>query len=376
MYKQCKKLMYKECLALASIVALLCASTASAQDAPAPVLEVDAGEAAAAQAASGGAAEGLMPDEIEATAENAVVGWDKHLSIGGSGSLGTSNNVVGQQNGLSTLVGVQLDGGMNYLMGQHEWRNSLVISEAAARTPIIDQFVKSNDVVYLESLYLYKLKNIDWIGPFIRAEATTALFPGYDVRPQSVWHITDRDGNLVTSPKVGTSLKLSSAFLPLALKQTVGAFFKMPSSTKEFTLEGKVGFSAMEIFADGQRAVNDDSATANVIEILELDNVIQMGPAISIDTRGELQGGALSWFAGVEAMTPIYSNDDTDRSMISLTNVLFNAGFAYKLNDWASLNYQLRALLQPQLVDQWQIQNNLMVSASYNLIKSQVEPTE
>jgi len=368
--------MYKRLLTFSSLCTLIFASVASAQDAPAPVLDADPGATAADQAATAGAPEGLMPDEIEATAENAVVGWDKHLSIGGSGSLGTSNNVVGQQNGLSTLVGVQLDGGLNYLMGQHEWRNSLVISEAAARTPIIDQFVKSNDVVYLESLYLYKLKSIDWIGPFVRAEVTTALFPGYDVRPQTVWHILDRDGVAVDSPKVGTSLKLSDAFLPLALKQTIGAFFRMPSSTKQFTLEGKVGFSAMEIFADGQRAVNDDSTTANVIEILELQNVIQMGPAVSIDTRGEMQGGRLNWFAGIEAMTPIYSNDDTGRSMISLTNVLFNAGFAYKLNDWASLNYQFRAMRQPQLVEMWQIQNNLMVSASYNLIKSKAVPTE
>ena len=36
---------------------------------------------------------------------------------------------------------------------------------------------------------------------------------------------------------------------------------------------------------------------------------------------------------------------------------------------WASLDYELRALLQPQIQEQWQVQNLVMLTFGYDLLK-------
>jgi hypothetical protein len=38
------------------------------------------------------------------------------------------------------------------------------------------------------------------------------------------------------------------------------------------------------------------------------------------------------------------------------------------LFEWASLDYELKIMRLPQLVDAWQIQNNLLLTFSYTLI--------
>jgi hypothetical protein len=67
---------------------------------------------------------------------------------------------------------------LTYLSKNHEWRNTLKISEAFTMTPTIDTFVKSNDSLTLDSAYLYHIGRVPWLGPFAQLKLDTALFPG------------------------------------------------------------------------------------------------------------------------------------------------------------------------------------------------------
>ena len=51
-----------------------------------------------------------------------------------------------------------------------------------------------------------------------------------------------------------------------------------------------------------------------------------------------------------------------NRGAMALTNVEIDATLSFKLVDWASLDYELKALRQPQLLDRFQVQNNLLLT--------------
>jgi hypothetical protein len=50
------------------------------------------------------------------------------------------------------------------------------------------------------------------------------------------------------------------------------------------------------------------------------------------------------------------------RSPVALTNVQLDAKVSFRLVEWASIDYQLRAIRQPQVVDVFQVQNTLLLT--------------
>ena len=69
-------------------------------------------------------------------------------------------------------------------------------------------------------------------------------------------------------------------------------------------------------------------------------------------------------------MLPVLNNDSSGRSAADLLNVSAYTDISFKLVSWASLDYKLRVLREPQLVDAWQVQNSLLLSFSYTLLAS------
>jgi hypothetical protein len=61
--------------------------------------------------------------------------------------------------------------------------------------------------------------------------------------------------------------------------------------------------------------------------------------------------------------------EDDDRSAFELTNMEFGASLSFKVFEWLSIDYVFRAIKQPQLLDEFQIQNNLLLTASYAFFK-------
>ena len=51
-----------------------------------------------------------------------------------------------------------------------------------------------------------------------------------------------------------------------------------------------------------------------------------------------------------------------DRSAFELTNISLLAQLSLKVVDWASLDYEFRAEREPQLLDEFQLTNHLLVT--------------
>ncbi len=306
----------------------------------------------------------------EATKDELKEGWDPALSLGASIALSSNSNVIGQVDGASWTVGLNVLGRLDYREGVHEWRNTGKLNEVFTRTPTIDEWVKTIDILNIESVYYYKFA--DNFGLYGLFSLDTSIFKGTDVQPGAVAYVNkDTGANITTADR----LKLTDAFQPLTLKESIGVFYR-PISTKTIEVDIRAGVGALQVFADGALAGADDAATAGVIELVELKSFNQIGGVLGATAVGEIEGGRINYSAHAELFFPFVTSDPvlesdgvTEKGLGDLISYDLGAKVSFKLFEWASLDYEFKALLQPQLLDEWQIQNNLLLTFSFSLIE-------
>lgn len=310
-----------------------------------------------------------LPEKVEAS-KLKDIGWDGKLSLGASASLSSSRKVVGQADGETYTVLLQINSGLDYIAGPHEWRNSLKVNEAFARTPQIDEFIKTADVLAIESIYLYKIKSMPWFGPFGRFQFNTSMFPTYDVRADAVTYL-DNASNLPTG-LANNRLRLAGPFEPINLQETIGVFAK-PLKRSDLDVEVKLGFMAKQTFVRGDNTfVVDDNKDTPEVEVKRLGNVIQGGPSLGVIVKGNVYAKKITWFVDAEAMIPVLNDkaDTDDRNAVELTNVAISAGLSVKVFSWMSLDYLFRLVREPQLVNSTQVQNNILLTFTYTVFKA------
>lgn len=311
----------------------------------------------------------IIPDKMLEEVHK-IEGWDFLLTPSASLAISDNRSVVGQAEGLTMTVGAKLAAGTFFRKKAHEWRTTLDVTELFSHTPSLEEFVKSTDIVKLESIYLFHL--LKWLGPFARVNLDSTLLEGFDIRPERVtYNITYLDGTSET--RSGFRLRLNDGFEPLTLKEAVG-FFAKPFEGKAFNLEGKLGFGGLHVFVNDGLTVKDDGGTPE-IEVMELEGFTQAGGVLDLAAFGEMYDKKLTYRVGAEIMLPFINDlqEGDDRGIGELTNIEFNATVSFKVLEWLSIDYVLRVVRLPQLLDEWQVQNNLLVTASYTVFKPKHE---
>ena len=341
---------------------------------PRPLRALAGGLALLAVAASPAAAlePTFVPDQEtidKAAKKKEDQGWKGRLRIGASLAFSNSSNVVGQQDGNTFTIGLALDAGLDYVLGAHDWRNSLTIAEALTSTPQIDAFVSTTDRLFFESLYSYKA--LPWLGPFGpfgpfgRFALDTKLLSGFDHRAAPVDYLIAGDD----IPKKGKKrLQLTSPFEPLTLKQSVGGFVR-PYDAEYARVDLRAGVGFREIFADGGLVVKDDDATPE-IEVGRLHDYQLIGAELAAYVQGEVYDKKIAYKVGGEVLFPFLDTAPSSKGkdFADTIDVELGAKISFRIVEWASVDYELKALRQPQLVEEWQIQNNLLLTIGYSLI--------
>ena len=311
------------------------------------------------------AKDGVYVKKPEALKKDGLVqGWNPYFTIGANISFGHNYQVVGQQNGQSWTLGGSIDTGVEYNGGPHQWLTNLAILATFNYGPPINEFVKSADSLVLHSEYYYRIPKVSWLGPYADFKLETSMFEGEDVRADSnnTWVM---DGQVIHK---GKRLKLTESFQPLTLKEVVGLFAR-PFSKKSFQWQFTAGIGSYQVFADGQKALDDDDSTP-VIEVKALHSYWQAGAEAGTEIKGIVLNDRLSYRVYANAMFPFaHTSDKQDRNIIELTNVEMGAKLSVQIFSWASLDYEFKAVRQPQLVDQFQIQNNLLLTFKYTPVK-------
>lgn len=317
------------------------------------------------------------PDVFDANVEKGAAdkkkdpGWEAYIDLGASLALSSVNNVVGKTDGISLTLSAAVSGGVNYIKGIHDWRNKLSISLAFTQSPALpDFFVKSTDKFDFDSVYYLRL--VDWVGPFARLGLSTQMLPGTDIRPGlTTFKVDDQ-------PSVSAiEFDLTDPFQPLTLKQSLGAFFR-PYTEKEAEIEFRAGVGAREVFADGQLTLADDDATADVIEVKSLTDSIIVGGELRAQIGGALEKGRVSYSAHAEFLLPFYDSvaDDRGLSFADSINYDFGAKLSFKLVEWASLDYEFSAIYQPQVVEEWQVTNTLLLTFGWGYRTSEADSAD
>jgi len=333
----------------------------------------------------------------ESTAEMSTgtdeTGWHPLLKASANFALGHTDGVPGTVDGLSMNFGYLINAGLGFLNDtkEHEWSNTLALQLSYSKTPVVDRLLKSLDTIDFKSSYLYHIKAVPWLGPFVSFRLTTPMLPGYDARATDTnilrlrndeeltpgqydaTALIDGDGNVVDAdnPRVSTmpanrQINLTGAFAPLTLKEAVG-LFAMPVNKPEAKLDIRVGLGAWETFVRDGYFIDDNADTADVLELRRLQDAVQIGPELGIGLTGTVRQ-IVTYGLNAQFMQPFYHNANTDLSGIELMNMEFGALVGIKVAEWLSVDYSFSAVKQPLLVDQWQIINGLLVSLTFNIV--------
>jgi hypothetical protein len=308
-------------------------------------------------------------DGIKGAEKTDVPTWNPFLNVASTVTLTSNQSVVGQVEGFSTLFGLGVTGGADYVKDKHVFRGSLSINESFARTPVVDEFLKTNDVAKLEGLYNYFLTKKG--GVYARLALTASLFPAEDVRgvPTS-WEEKTPTGNIPLKQNAFRQ-RLANSFNPFSIDESGGAFYD-PYSKPKLNLSLRLGVGGRHTFAEDVLLIDDDDAT-DPVELLRLSDVHQLGIEAFAGAAGKFKGGKANYKAGLSVLVPFVNNDAADRSVGKLTRVGFEGQLQFNIYSWMSLLYTVMitkdAQLFPRGDERTQIQNSLLLTFTFTLVK-------
>jgi hypothetical protein len=298
-------------------------------------------------------------------------GWSYNLKLAANINVAGNSNVVGQVNGRSLLLGASVLSTIGYLQGPHEWLNTGSLTETWSKTPAVDRYVKSNDVLDLQSLYNYFLN--DFTGPFGRVSAQTSILPTKRVTPGLVGYDDSGTAEDESTTQRRRVFDLSNGFQPFTLTESAG-WFVQPLHSDRINAFGRAGIGGRHTFAEGARAVTTADITAATVSYSTLKDVHQGGAELFAGVDGKEIEGKLIYSVGLSALFPVVNNDNTNRSILELTKVALQAQAGIGVFSWMSLNYQLKVIRDFQLIDKVQVQNALLLSFQYQLASPVVAP--
>jgi hypothetical protein len=318
--------------------------------------------------------------DVPAAGEADIQGWNPFLALTGTISLTSNSNVVGQVDGFSTLFGVGVTGGADFVKNKHLFRSTLAINESFARTPVVDQFVKTNDVVKLEGLYNYFFTKE--LGAYGRASISTSLFPATDVRGlDTTWVEKNQADPTMPIPLAmnAREQRLAGSFAPFSIEESAGGFAD-PIRGDKLNLSFRLGMGGRHTIADSVLLIDDDDATPEV-ELLRLSNVHQLGAEVFAGANGKLaKDGKLTYRAGLSALLPFVNNDSSSRSAVDLMRIGFEGQLSFNVYSWMSLVYSVAITRDPQLFPDGQeliqYQNTALLTFQFGLVKKTEKPKE
>ena len=311
--------------------------------------------------------------------EEGKKGWDFGLGLGASLSYTHNSAVVGAQEGSTFQFGIVLDGRVGYYSPRHEWVSTLKIAETISKTPTIDLFLKTQDVLDLSSTYFYHPEAIHWLGPFARFRLQSAMFPGFESRAERTATRRERaDGTYDHGfEEAQEKIDLTSWFEPLTLRQVAGAFAR-PVERDEVRLEFQLGVGAQEVFTQGGHVAgetvtaqdhtqpSDPDATLDYLQLDRLHDYQQIGADFQIEVSGKVNT-YVTWGFAVGLFQPFYSTLTKGKEGFELLEVMIDAKVSLKLASWLSLDYVLSVRRLPLITDEWQVQNALLLTAGFHI---------
>ena len=297
-------------------------------------------------------------------------GWFPTVKAGFNAAVSQSQGVVGVPDGTTLALGLQFFGGLTFRHGFHEWTSRLEIIHTQTNVPNIKPFIKAADKLDLESLYIFHFKRLAWLAVYGGLRLTMPLMEGNFVPENDTnLELTDKDGNVTNAVAFGQQpYRLNKGFSPLVFRQLLGALF-LPFTRPYLSIAARIGPTAWEVFTREGYLKNDNKDTADLLELKQLEDHVQIGGEIQVALQGVVLDKILNYALRAEVMYPFYTSVDTDLDKAEMFNVEIAFNLGIKLWKWASIKYVLSVIRQPMILDEWQVINNLMLSVTASWVK-------
>lgn len=316
-----------------------------------------------------------VPDDVDAAVEGAKKaeaarkdGWALSARVGASGNLLHNRAVIGQVDGLTLQSGMVLGGAAALLHGQHEWQSAAGYELSVLKTPSIASILKAADNLEAKSLYLYRVPGLEWLGPFARVRGYTQIFPGYAVPAADTFvRRTTVAGDVDVFLAPGQqSIDLTTWFEPIVIYESVGGYVR-PLHEEWLSLNAKAGVGAQHVLAFGDGYVVADDAATPELEIKQLQTVHSAGLEVELEAKGAVLKD-ISYGLLATVYYPLVLSIDTDLDYVERVNVDVAGNLSYKLTDWLSADYVVKVRRVPLLLNDWQIQNSILLTLGFHIL--------
>ncbi len=297
-------------------------------------------------------------------------GWKLKGNLGFSGSLTNAQNFVGAEEGTTIQLGFLLGIDANWRSGQHGWENSIKAQHAQTKTPNLSAWVKSADQLDLLSTYTYRFDNPDWLGAFGRFKMNTQILRSVSVRSAESDYLLPGSTTPTTVPGE-QSVRLTGPFEPLLLRESAGAFAK-PLQEENIKLKASLGLAAQHIITrDGRviAGVDEGASPRPLVTLQDLESANDFGIEITANADGTIIKEMLTWKLSLDLFQPVLPPpDEGELSGFDRLNMDLVAGLSLKLAKWLSLDYLLTVRRVPQVLEEFQVQNQLILTAGFDIL--------
>ncbi|MFO7735778.1 MAG: hypothetical protein R6W70_06130 [bacterium] len=287
---------------------------------------------------------------------NRPEGWSGLYEIRSSFNLNDSRNVVGSQSGTAVSMGFSFMTKGIYLKNSHKLRLEFSTQQSFLRSSQFERFVKSNDKITMSSTYFYSIGK-SW-GVFASNRAETTLI-------KSNHHSTVEKDYVFPNGSVvrKDSVKLAEPFLPLKIIESAGAFYKLYDK-KYLSSEILAGPAGKHIFGKGGYTVSEENDSEVILTNIGTHH--QMGALVALRAGGEFKAETdIFYKLSTEVFFPFVTNDNDEKKSHELISYDFSGEINLKIFSWMSLGYTFSVLKEPQIIDKWQAQNNIMISIGW-----------
>lgn len=352
------------------------AADAAAAEERAAVADERAAEAAAAAAASAAAAAAIAEEAEEVDPGYYEGRWVGALGISGSFNLTSLNRVPGAPKGVSVGLNISADGVLDYLKGKHEWRNSLNLGAGLLRSASDAIWVKTNDVLKLQSGYYFAVTN--WFGPFAEFQFQTSMFPMVVRRNAPTRFCGDSGEVSLESCEDGTvpfvedeKLKISGAFQPIQMHEKFGLFLR-PVDRTYFRVAIRTGFGAQQFYASHDAYIETNrNASGTAITLREMNTYGLFGFIADMNIRGAAKSEGVLYGANAALLVPFVDTSKDRRADEGVNGMQVDLGafVTFKIADWASLDVRGAAARVPQVTgNKWQTSIQTLLTFSYAVV--------
>jgi hypothetical protein len=205
-------------------------------------------------------------------------------------------------------------------------------------------------------------------GPFGALNLRTSMLPGEDIESgQNTYVITDALSGIEIGRVTSDRLRLTQPFMPLFLEEWAGLFLQAVDKP-EFFFEFRVGAVGRESFAAGQRVITCNGPCNVNILVQQLGNVYEAGPGSGLLLKSHFFDNKISYRLDFDVVWAWLQAPEL-RPIGSLSRISFdlNSTLSFKLISWLSLNWNLRLIQNPAIIEKVQFLSNLTLAANFGI---------